>query len=616
MSHLDLKSGSAFVHAWEESEPPTHEALMAQSAWPSLEKRTTQETWQRWVEEMVSLGYLNSETLKLNTALLKNGEAKKRDDMVMRTMTRCIYEFAYNPDDPKDIYWRKRSDGETAPFSRVPVDKDGPKIKKEVRRLYELFFKISPSAETKACVDNVIQSIDKEADLANGLWYTCDGLFWDAESCVLVPPNALGMREVYKEIGSASMTPGVLPELINDEFNRWTELFAYSSTHSIHGELLDGEKDWESFYKKLPLDYGFVKIWAKEGSQGWVDRYWDTCIATATNFMYHKPPIMYMLKGKTRNGKSAYVSHLHGLIGRHQTTDLTLADLADWSLNNALFGSLLNAPDEDLAGELNAKATAAFKTISAKTEMKVPVKYSSMPLRIIPRFMIFDPRNDPPKFFGDPIPCMKRIRFIFFLNDLTKLDNKPKDFWKETFEDNPTLLSKYIGFLLALAKYFSEHEMWYSKTMMASSDYMAETIASTTLYYKYFTTFYAGFESWDILKRDYFNFCKERGYKPNEEAILRQEFFQEGQNFKRRYYPGTKEKIYMYTAEDSYSKAVYDSGKHILCRREPIPKHATAGEVIDAGMSCVDILAKMQDGELEESIMKTKPFDGLLEDES
>lgn len=603
------------AHAWEEPEPPTHEALLAQSAWPSLSKGTPQELWQGWVDEMVSLNYLDGNTLKLNPKLLSNGEVKRRDDMVMRTVTKLIYEFAYNKDDSRDLYYRERKDGLTAPFSRVPVDREGFKFKKKVGELYKTFFKISPATEIKACVENVIQSVDKEADLDNGLWYTADNLFWDAENCTLIPPEALCGREVYKEIGGTSRTPGVDPILISEEFNRWTELMAYSSTHSIHGNPLDTERDWESFYKKLPLDYDFVKVWAKEGSQGWVDRYWDTCIATATNFMYNKPSIMYMLKGKTRNGKSAYVEHLHGLVGRHQTTDLTLADLADWSLNNALFGSLLNAPDEDLAGELNAKATAAFKTISAKTEMKVPVKYSSMPLRITPRFMIFDPRNDPPKFFGDPIPCMKRIRFIFFLNDLTKLDNKPKHFWKEVFVDHPDMLSKYVGFLLALAKYFSEHEMWYSKTMMASSDYMAETIASTTLYYKYFTTFYAGFESWDILIRDYNNFCKERGYKPNEEAILRQEFFQEGQNYKRRYYPGTKEKTYMYTSEDSYSKATYDLGKRILCKKEPIPGYNVAKEVIESGMSCVDILAKARDGELEESIMKAKPFDGLLEDE-
>ena len=591
-------------HAWDESDPPTHEALLARSAWPALEAGVPQELWQAWINEMMALNYLDSNTLTLNSKLLSNGESKKRDDMVMRTVTHLIYEFAYNKDDSKDLYWRRRKDGPDAPFSRVPVDREGIKVKKDVRRLYSLFFKISPAAETKACVENIIQSVDKEADLANGLWYTCPNLFWDAESCALVPPTALGGREVYKEIGSTSLTPGVDSGLIMGEFNRWTE-------------MLDSEgKSWENFYRELPTELDFMKVWAKEGSQGWVDRYWDTCIATATNFMYNKPPIMYMLKGKTRNGKSAYVSHLHGLIGRHQTTDLTLADLADWSMNNALFGSLMNAPDEDLAGELNAKATAAFKTISAKTEMKVPVKYSSMPLRVIPRFMIFDPRNDPPKFFGDPIPCMKRIRFIFFLNDLTKLDNKPKNFWKETFEDNPGLLSRYVGFLLALAKYFSEHEMWYSKTMMASSDYMAETIASTTLYYKYFTTFYAGFESWDILKRDYYNFCRERGYTPNEEAILRQEFFQEGQHYNRKHYPGTKEKTYMYTTDDNYSAATYKAGKHILCKKELIPGYSLkAGELVDSGVSCVDVLAKMKDGALEESIMQTKPFDGLLEDE-
>lgn len=605
---MNRANATEIVHAWDEEDPSIQMAAertrsLCEVSWPSLAVQLGPQGVVAWGEYMVELGYLTHGSYTLNQAMLKNGEVKKRDDMVAKTISRFLYEFARNKDDAKDIYWRKRIDGETAPFVRVPVTRDVVWLRDKVSDLYEVFFKMSPVSEVKACVENVLQSVRKDADLANGLWYTCENLFWDAESCALVESPDLGGKQTYKEIGSTSRTKGIDPSLIKKEFSRWTTTF----------ESYTG-KEWNSFYEELPMEYDFMKVWANEGSKGWVDRYWDTCIAVSTNFMYNKPPIMYILKGKTRNGKSAFVSHLHGLIGRHQTTDLTLPDLADWSLNNALFGSLMNAPDEDLAGELNAKATAAFKTISAKTEMKVPVKYSSIPLRVTPHFMIFDPRNDPPAFFGDPIPCMKRIRFIFFLNDLTKMDNKPVHFWEEVFIAHPKMLSKYVGFLLALAKYFSEHEMWYSKTMMASSDYMAETIASTTLYYRYFTTFYAGFESWDILKRDYANFCRERGYKPNGEEVLRQEFFQEGQNYKKRYYAGTKEKTYMYISGDNYTTATYDKGrgKHILCKREPFYEYGTAGDAITAGISCVDYLAKKADGEVEESIMKTKPLEGVL----
>ena len=85
------------------------------------------------------------------------------------------------------------------------------------------------------------------------------------------------------------------------------------------------------------------------------------------------------------------------------------------------------------------------------------MKHSAIPRRVKPQFMLFDPRNDLPSFTGDPIPCLKRIKFIFFLNDLSKMDNKPHDCWKETFVDKTETLSKYMGFILALDKYFSEH---------------------------------------------------------------------------------------------------------------------------------------------------------------
>lgn len=595
--------GDEYTHAWDDL--PTNPLDGGESArlqkvtevaWPALALRIPDTMIMKWSDEMASLGYLVPETRRLSPKMLTNSCMKKRDDMVTRTITDYIYEFAYNEDDPRDIYWRSRIDGADQPFSRVPVDRESKWLKNIVQQLYVMFFRIKPASEVKACIENVYQSVLKIADINNGLWYAFPDLYWDSESCELIDGEELGNKEVFKEIGATSRTPGVDSDLIKDEFNRWGGIFKKYE-----------DKDWEDFYKELPIEYDFVKVWAKEGSAGWVDRYWDTCIATSTNFMFNKPPVMYMLKGKTRNGKSTYVDHLHNLIGRHQTTDLALPDLSDWSLNNSLFGSLLNAPDEDPAVKLDAKATAAFKTLSAKAEMKVQVKYSSLPLRVKPRFMIFDPRNDLPSFFGDPIPCLKRIKFIFFLNDLSKMDNKPHDFWKETFVDHPDLLSKYVGFLLSLAKYFSEHKAWYSKTMEASADYVAETVVSTNLYYRIWKDFYAGYESFDLLKHDYMNFCKERGYEINDETILRSEFFQEGQNYKKRYYAGTKTRIFMYTTDDDYTANTYKAGKHILCRDEYIPGIGKAKDVVLNGtVSFVDVLKKMQDEEIENSIAAKK----------
>lgn len=569
---------------------PTDRTYVYKAIHEKAMERLPFEAINKWGEEMLELGYLNSETYQVDKSLLSNNGAKKRDDMVTRTVVHYIYEFACNNDDSEDLYYRERKMGQEEPFRRVPPSKNGSWLRKQIQPLYQAFFHIAPASETKACLENIYQSIMKVADLNNGLWYLCPGLFWDAEACTLVPMGGLHGREVYKEISSTSQTPGVDLNLIKKEFDRWVSIFS-----SYRGER------FEDFYQELPVEYEVVRDWAKEGSAGWVDRYWDTCIATSTIFMYNKPPIMYMLKGKTRNGKSAYVEHLHGLVGRSQTTQLTLPDLADWSLNNTLFGSLLNAPDEDPAAKLDAKATAAFKTLASKGEMDIQVKYSSIPLRVRPRFMMFDPRNELPTFFGDPIPCLKRIKFIFFLNDFSKRDDLPTDFWKEKFLDNPELLSRYVGFILSLSKYFSEHGMWYSKTMEASADYVAETVVSTNLYYRIWKTFYAGYESFDLLKHDYINFCKERGYEVNDESVLRSEFFQEGQNFKKRYYAGTKTKVYMYTTEDDYSTETYNLGKHILCRDEHIRGYGKAKDIVERGMSCVDILKKQADEELENS---------------
>lgn len=575
-----------------------------EARFPALTKKMSTEQIIGWLNEMVGRGYIDTNGA-VDKGLRHNASKSNmlRDDLVERTIVDHIYEFAYNPLESKDIYYRLRKDGPEAQFTRMPVDGNDKWLNENVTELYEELFGLKPASEVSACINNIRNNIMKKADLDNGMWFTCSGLYWDSKNCQMVEKGGLNGVEVYREIHSTASIDGVKPELIKQEFDRWTKLFK---------KYNDEGKEWENFYMSLPIEYDFVKVWAKEGASGWEDRYWDTCIATSTNFMFNKPPVMYMLKGKTRNGKSTYIDHLHQLIGRHQTTDVSLVDLTDWSVNNALFGSLMNAPDEDPAEALNAKATAAFKSIATKAEIKVPVKHSAIPLRVKPKFMLFDPRNDLPSFTGDPIPCLKRIKFIFFLNDLSKMDNKPHDFWKETFVDKPETLSKYMGFILALAKYFSEHKAWYSKTMEASSDYVAESVASTTLYYRWWKQFYAGFESFDLLYKDYANFCKERGYELNDKSVLQQEFFQEGSNKKKRYYAGTKSKIWMSTTEDEYTAETYKLGKHILCRGEHIKGIGYAEDVVlNGNMSFVDILLKKVEEEQSSSpLLKQRTLEG------
>lgn len=540
----------------------------------------TEENIIKWRQEMRNLEYFDGHD-NITEKMLKPGAQGKtlRDDFIMRTVTKYMFEFAYNKDEPLDVYYRPANG--SAVFKRLPISKK--ELHSVVVQLYRKFFKITPHSETKSCIDNIMDNITKVADLDNGLWYIRDNTFWDSEKVSIIEKDALAGRCSYREINSTATVDGVDLDLVKDTFDKWTETFSSY-----------GDKPFSDFYKELPRDFEFIKVWAKEGSRGSVDRYWDMCISVSTIFMHIQPPKAYILKGKERNGKSTFVKHLHFLVGRDQTSDIDMPGLADWSFNNSLYGSLLNAPDEDPAEKLNHKATAAFKTLAAKEIYRVPVKNSPRPKMIKPHFMMFIPKNDLPSFSGDSTPCLTRLRFIFFINDLSLLDNKPKDFIKETFVDNPKLLSEYVGFVLSLSKYFSEHEMWYSPTMEASSDYVAESVNSTRLYYKAWKTFYVGYESFDLLWQDYVNFCKSRSYKMETQEMLRQTFFQEGQNRQKRYYAGSKKDIWMYLSGDTYTTAQFKLGKLILCRDDYIEGYGAASRsVMEDGFSFVDIRNKI-----------------------
>lgn len=551
--------------------------------WGDLETKLLPGALQGWENDMVGRGYLaQAGTGQVKRSMLQQkAEAKTcRDDMVMRTITRYMFEFAYNPDEPRDIYIRRRE----SPDLFRKISPDAKEIRDEVTDLYEMFFGRTPHSETEACFKNIMDNIRKPADLDNGIWYMGQDVFWDSKELAIIPAEALSNQKSYREIGSTSRTPGVDMMTTQASFNRWDEML----------QRLTMEKgDFDKFYRDLPMDYDYLKTWAHPGSLGYQDKYWDLAIAVSTIFMYEQPPIAYMEQGNPRGGKSTFNQHLHFLVGPWQTTRVDLPGLADWSFNNALFGSLLNAPDEDPAQQLTAKQTAAFKSLAAKEEYDVPVKNSAISKRVKPKFMMFIPKNSPPSFGADSDACMTRLRFIFFTNDLSKMDHKPKDFIKETFVDDPDLLSEYVGFILALTKYFSKRGMWYSPTMLSSSNFVAETVNSTRLYYNMWRKFYVGYESFPILWQDYQNFCIARGYEKESKDVLRQRFMNESQNDTKKYYPDAKKEIRMCIGTETYNKEMYKQGLRILCRADYIENIGRAeDQVLNGSMSFVDIRNK------------------------
>ena len=532
-----------------------------------------------WLLNMVSLGYLTPKEDGGYAVTEKvRKQASLRDDFITRTIVDSLYEFSYNELDPTDIYYRKRNTDD--PFIRFPYDKK--QLKDKIVLLYRTFFKMTSHKETEACANNILDNITQVADLSNGLWYAGKDLFWDSENNALISHDGLNGRDSYREIGSTSRDDAVDPAIVKETFDYWSDLLATKTTE--HG-------DFENFYESLPIEHDHLKLWACVGTEGGVDRYWDLCVAISTIFMYSPPPVVYIPKGKPRGGKSTLIKHLHYLVGDWQTSSVQMSQLADPHFNNLLYGSVFNAPDEDKSGDLNADVTAIFKSLAAKEQCTLAVLYSTKPKKITLKIPMFFPRNVLPDFGTESAACMKRLRFIFCNADLSEYDKKPVDFIKVTFKDHPDYLAKYVGFLLALSAYFSEHGMWYSNTMQRSSDFVSEFVNSSTLYYNTWKKYFAGYESFDLLWEDYKNFCSSRGCKVEGKEVLREAFSLEAQNRVKKYYPGVKKDIWMYLTNAKYGKGLYDLGYHILCKDEFFANIGAARErVLDGASSMVDML--------------------------
>lgn len=547
--------------------------------WAFLDQYMSKERQVLWMKDMLVRGYLAKDTLEPTEEMrsMKKGAAQiARDDFIKRTVFH-LYRIAFNDDDKSDIYLRE----DIFPGFYRRMSADGREIEQLTNRLYDVFFGCTPNSEVKTTISNIMANITEVADLDNGLFKVADNLYWDSRRGRLEPQDGLSGREAFREIGATASNNKIVPKRITGSFYKWQSLLDPNPPE---------DTPFQEFYQTLPMEFPFIKVWADPDSEGYVDKYWDLCIAAATNFMYQKPPKAYLEIGNPRGGKSTYNKMLHYLIGAHQTTRNTLADLADWSSNNVLAGSLLNAPDEDPAEKLSPEATAAFKSIAAHEELLVKVKFSTRPKLVKPNFMLFIPKNSVPNFGADSDACMTRIRPIFFTADLSKLDNKPKDFIKETFVDNPEMTAEFVGFLLALASYFETHEMWWSDTMTNSGNYISESVNSTKLYYLAWKKFYVGYGSFNLLWTDYCNFCRSRGYEIEGKESLRQRFFVEGQNRKRVYYPPMKTAIWAYLTDKEYGKASYENGKNLLVDEEKIDSYGYAKvAVLEHGMSFVDI---------------------------
>lgn len=446
----------------------------------------------------------------------KSSRKMQRDELAMRVIM-FTYEFRRHPQNPTIYFWKKRGSDVFMSF-----DKDDVMIRDIVTSTYRSLYKISPSSEINATVANIMNNINRMAQLDSGIIKVSDGLYWFSHEGALkeqLPMDA----ECYFALFNSPSTPD-MPAIVLNKEDSQNILSSYDRAWNDKLEPLDTtDTPFASAYRNLPRDFDFIKIWADEATPGHVDRYWDMFLGIVPNFLYKKPPAAYFLLGNARGGKSSYVNMLHFIFGRRNTSAVRLNELSDPHLNLRLTSTILNAPDEEMESKLSPNDVANFKSIAAHEKIELPVLYRTNPQVIIPDFMMYLPSNALPEFHGSSAEaCMRRAKVIMFTADLSKLDHKPKNFIKETFTKET--ICKLLGEVFAFARYFSSHDFWYSDTMRVSNEYVSEINNSAQVYFSIWKKYFCGYDKWTSLWEDYKNWCYARGCTIEGQKVLRMRF--------------------------------------------------------------------------------------------
>jgi hypothetical protein len=212
-------------------------------------------------------------------------------------------------------------------------------------------------------------------------------------------------------------------------------------------------------------------VWANENDNLSVDTLNDLLKVYAVPFLRTPPKWFVYYIGDTRNGKSSCIKCQRVLLGLDNTSGLAMPALFDPHNANHVLVTMLNAADEDydFAPKDAQQGLANFKKAATHDEIDLPMFYSQDSTVMTPMFLSIFSRNSLPNFGdGDGAQAVtKRMRAVFFKNDLSKYDSNGHDFEKETF--TPEYYSKLLPLVLAYARYYNNRLLELSVTCRNNS---------------------------------------------------------------------------------------------------------------------------------------------------
>lgn len=378
---------------------------------------------------------------------------------------------------------------------------DNHKIDTWVRDLWLGIYGPVKPKDLKDAADMVrILTKNEVDDLRSDCIMISDNLYWDVEKGEVVrrPSGPVFHRlfDTTTETKHVVKIPSFTPEQEEAFLKRYKQ---------VKAELQRGEEVER---------YEFLRTW----SAGNHDVYMDLHRAHAYMFLKKKPLGAYILIGMKRNGKSTYLGMTHSIMGANNTSDVQLTQLGDPHYTHKLRTSLLNAPDEEEDRAVTAQGF--FKSMADHGTLSLPVMRSNVPVKLNCDFMCFFPMNHTPEWKGSgAAACMDRSLIIPFNADLSDFDKQSVNFAKETFTAD--MMADYMGSVFAYAWWYHRHDFDFSETMRTEQTALEQDLDSCLTYYKRFTTYFDGFESFKTVYEDYQYWCQAQEVKINSRKELK-----------------------------------------------------------------------------------------------
>lgn len=409
------------------------------------------------------------------------------------------------------IYYLPRDGGSAHELKDV----DALKI---VREAYMHMFNMAPASKMQATIDTLKMGVSNEVEsINNEVVRVADTLYWDTRDGRLTEtPTSMCMRELFDSRGTREIKIN-----INDVHAPFIMsahrkiLMVLEETDGLI-EPGDPKLDALGYDAEHPVFKTFM-TWANND----LDTFNDLLKATATNFMYNKPKGAFVLIGLKRNGKSTYIKLLHALFGRNNTSSVRLSDFNNHGLNGELWTTMMNAPDEEDEGRGKdlLEAQGNFKSIAAHESLKLRKLYEQNGQWVNSDFMCFFPMNHFPEWKGNgAAACMHRTLPLFFNNDLSKYDNNGKDFATETY--TPGFFETFIPLVLAIATYYHDRPISFSKKMKQDQEKVAEEVDNISLYLDRFKSWFNGYKSKKLVYEDYKLWCQERDLRWQDRSVF------------------------------------------------------------------------------------------------